>query len=102
MVRWAASPRARLGEVLGQVGRDLAEGVEDDGGFLEGNHLIHGAGERQQIVVEFGHHDVGRDADSPKRAKVATNHGRQPTAATYGPDTGVYRPREGCLLTHGY
>ena len=28
---------ARLGEVLGQVGRDFAERVEDDGRFLERN-----------------------------------------------------------------
>src|SRR6478736_9671814 len=68
--------RGRLREISGEVGGDFAESVEDDGGLLERNHVVHGANECRQVVVEFGYHDVGRDPDSPKRAKVAANHGR--------------------------
>ena len=64
------------GEVFGEVGGDFAEGVEDDGGFLEGDHVVHGLDEGGEVVVEFSDDDVGGDADSLKRAKVAANHGR--------------------------
>jgi hypothetical protein len=68
--------RRRLREISGEVSGDFAEGVEDDSGLLERNHVVHRANERRQILIEFGYHDVGGDPDSPKRAKVAANHGR--------------------------